>query len=247
MTDTSLSRRSVLGSVPAGRITALTTTGLRCPLVLDYKPSQPHGWGAGSTIGGHVGSRPFLRDGRWYRVSLLAPDPIYEDLPTDLDIRFGQVLDETFGDHYTFRYVGLRGARKLRVQSYSAYASEAGVGADLYVVYEPDRRRGDPAIHDDLHWIQVVKSHGPPLDNTWRANPFHATGGLTSINGNAICNFYDRPLHRGAVGPSPDGLPRFTAETFLARDTGVKEAGKEVVTILGGLEWGWHVEELSLP
>ena len=35
------------------------------------------------------------------------------------------------------------------------------------------------------------------------------------------------------------------AETFLARDTGVKDGGKEVITILGGLKWGWHVEELS--
>jgi hypothetical protein len=169
-------------------------------------------------------------------VSLRPFDPVYEDFPSDPEIDFTHVLEDEFGEHYTFRYVGMRGARKIRVQSYSAYAHPDGrVGADLYAVYEPDRRRGDPGIHDDLHWIQVARSPGPVLDNTARANPFHLTGGLTSIHGNAICNLYDRP----------DEPPQFIAETFLARDTGVRDGRKEVITILGGLKWGWHVEELS--
>jgi len=34
------------------------------------------------------------------------------------------------------------------------------------------------------------------------------------------------------------------AEAFLARDTGVEDSGKDVITILGGIKWGWQVEEL---
>lgn len=193
-----------------------------------------------------------------------APDPVYEDFPSDPEIDFSQLLNEVFGRYYTFRYIGLRGSGNLRVQSYSVYVQpppapspDVSVGADLYVVYEPNRGRANPAIGDDLHWIQVVRSVGPPLDNIGRANPFYPTGGLTSIHGTAICNFYDRPGVQGLGAPPPREplpgqpppavLPRFVAEAFLARDTGVKDSGKDVITILGGLKWGWHIEELPGP
>lgn len=34
---------------------------------------------------------------------------------------------------------------------------------------------------------------------------------------------------------------QFIAEVFLAQDTGVKDrAGKDIVTISGGVKWGWQ-------
>src|SRR5262245_36066727 len=292
-----VSRRSVLRFGTAVGISALATTGLVSqaaaitgrtpggaslssprsartgPLVLDYRPGQPSGWGQSRTVGGHVAAKDFTQNGRSYRVSLLpfgqsgdAPNPVYEDVPCDPEINFSQVLDEAFGQYYLFRHAGFRGTETLRVQSYSTYvwpapapSPDVNVGAELYVVYEPNRGQANPATNDDLHWIQVIKAVGPPLDNFARANPFYPTGGLTSIHGTAICNFYDHPGIQGLGGPTPPtgpppggpppGAPpvgdlRFMAEAFLAGDTGVKTSGKDVITILGGIKWGWQVQEL---
>lgn len=266
MTDTTertVSRRSLLRGGTVLGLSAVTTTGFAPgaaatrppgPLDLDYRPSQATGWGATSTIGGHTASTAFMHDDRPYELALLPfgqsgdPHPVYEDEPADPAVDFKRVLAEAFGAYYSFRYAGLEGNRKLRVESYSAYvrqAAEVRYGADLYVVYSPDRGRGGPAVQDDLHWIQIARSSGPPLDNRGRANPFALTGGLTSIHGHAVCNFYDRPTVHGLGGPTP--VPQqFLAETFIARDTGIRDtAGKAIVTILGGLKWGWSLAEIG--
>lgn len=228
-------------------------------LVLDYAPSQPHGWGPGSTVGGHVGSRDFTHLGKSYRVSLLtfgqpseAPDPVYEAEPGDPDIDFKRVLSEEFEVHYSFRYMGgFRGLKALHVRSYSVYVSEPEpdspdltCGADLHVVYDPDIRRGDPAVADDLEWIHVVKSIGPPLDNLWRPNPFFFFGGLTSIYGTEVCSFYQHPGFGGFGGPHSE--VEFMAEAFLVRDTGMNDhSGKTILEIFGGLKFGWRVQEVG--
>jgi hypothetical protein len=229
-------------------------------LVLDYQGSRQHGWGSGSSIGGHIPAQEFIQDGRRYRVSLLplaraggssvgAPHPVYENEPASPEVGFRSALAEQFGDHYDFRYRGFDGERELRVQSYSAYTRQApepslaiSFGADLFLVYHPDRR-GGPRLSDDLHWIQVVRSVGPALDNLGRANPFYVTGGRTSIFGREACTFYDRP-GLGLGGPDPS--PRFLAETFLAHDTGRRDRrGRAIVDVHGGVLWGWQAEELS--
>jgi hypothetical protein len=237
-------------------------------LVLDYRPSQPTGWPGtpgqsfGTTIGGHTAVKDFIFNGTPYRVGLLplgqsgdSPDPVYLDLPADPDLAFEQRLADGFGSHYNFRYQGgFRGRGELRVQSYSVFVTEStqdgiaqvGFGGGLYVVYEPDLRRGDPARADNLRWIQVVRVTGGPqegpseVDNMGRANPFYVYGGLTSIDGTAVCNFHDVP--QAMVGGSIPLDNQFKGEVFLARDTGTKDAsGRGVVDILGGLAYGWQV------
>lgn len=228
-------------------------------LILDYAQSEPHGWGPGSTVGGHVGSRDFTHLGKSYRVSLLpfgqpgdAPDPVYEAEPTDPNIGFKRVLAEEFGTHYSFRYMGgFRGSGEFHVRSYSVYVSEPGTdspdlacGADLHVVYDPDIRKGDPGVDDDLQWIHVVRSFGPPLDNLWRPNPFFFFGGLTSIHGYEVCSFYQHPGFGGIGGPASD--VEFMAEAFLVRDTGMKDSsGKAVIEIFGGIKFGWRAQEIG--
>lgn len=100
-------------------------------LVVDYRPSQPTGWG-GVTIGGHVASVPFTYRGTLYEISLLVSgqpangqDPVYEPEPSDLTIDFKGTLQKTWGAHYSFRYRGgFRGRSKLIVQSYNVRATE---------------------------------------------------------------------------------------------------------------------------
>ncbi|MFF5205906.1 hypothetical protein [Streptosporangium sp. NPDC000396] len=269
-----ISRRSLLRGGSVLGLSALTSAGLAAApafasartqpkpgahLVPNYRPSQPHGWYQEPTVGGHVASKDFTHNGKSYRISLLpfdqagdSPHPVYEDVPADPAIGFQQNLAEAFGAHYSFRYAGgFRGRNEFDVQSYSVFvrkptenSPDLMCGADLYVVYRPDRRRGDPGIHDNLQWIQVVKSLGPALDNVWRANPFYPYGGLTSIHGDRVANFYDAP--RVGVDAGPDPNVQFMAEAFLVQDTGVKDAaGKGVVNIFGGIKWGWRLHEVQ--
>ena len=76
-----------------------------------------------------------------------------------------------------------------------------------------------------------------------RRRPTAAKGaGLTSINGHQIVNFYDpgpgvlSPASpHGGAGPQVNRI-----ETFLAKNTGRRNpAGKKIVDIYGGIEWGF--------
>jgi hypothetical protein len=168
---------------------------------------------------------------------------------------------------YTLNYVGgFAGQNEFNVQSYSVFASNGGQsGADLYVVYNPDN--GDPAIGKNLHWVQVIWnnwSSTPPTENTTgkienivdnggAGNPYYdtlGTAGTTTINGNQVFNFYDRP------GRPSDELAAYNfatpiqwmAEDFLVADTGKQKAnGAEILNVYGGIEYGWQVTLLPEP
>ena len=238
---------------------------------MSYRPCQPHGWPAiiagqsvGMTIGGHVTSRDFTHGGRSYRIRLfpfgrLDTDPVYENFPTDSSLDFKAILARMYGAHYSFRYLGGRRQRKFAVQSYSVYVSEGtadsplNYGADLYVVCEPDIHPGDPSVRATLRWIQVARSQGaagPPknfVDSNGRANPFYASGGITSIYGRRVLNF----VYGASVSPAgPDGdavrPDQFVAEAFLVQDTGIQDAaGKEIIHVFGGIKYGWQVREVN--
>jgi hypothetical protein len=253
--------RGSLGS--AGR--AGTRAGLPSHLVLDYRPSQVTGWSppsASPTLGGHIGRSDFSWHGKTYRVSLLpfgqaghAPDPVYEGHPVDTTVKFKQTLARKWGAYYTFRYLGgLPSGARFAIESYGAFHGQppvprqAGmlVGADLYAVYHPGHGPGNPAVNNDLQFIQVVyyqigTNRGDNLVDTDRANPFYGEGGgLTSIDGNQSISFSDF-VREGFNGKNlPPNL--FVAETFLAQDTRTKDpAGKDIVKIFGGIKWGWQM------
>lgn len=80
------------------------------------------------------------------------------------------------------------------------------------------------------------------VDNGGHANPFYGpAGGLTSINGSQVFSFYDIPQDSVMTGPGATVPDQFTAETFLAQDTGLKDTtGKDIVNIYGGVKWGWQ-------
>jgi hypothetical protein len=243
-------------------------------LILDYQPSQPTGWGQGftPTIGGHTSSANFTYQGSDYIISLLpfgqpgdSPSPVYEDVPVDPTVDFKQTLADAYGTYYSFRYMGGRDGRdEFSVESYNVFANEPtqsapalNFGADLYVVYSPGRS-GDPAIHKGLQWIQVIYwpegpggTRGPggaksTVDDDGRANPFYIAGGLTSIDGNQVVSFYDRPQTLMISQGNTTISDLFISELFLARDTGTKDAaGKEIVNIFGGLKYGWQVQSIG--
>lgn len=265
-----------LGSVtkPALAASAVGTGTRRGDhLVLDYRPSQLTGWpttpGASfsRTLGGHTTSKDFAYGGIPHRISMLpfgqrgaSVHPVYEDVPGDTTLNFRKTLEDAFGAHYEFRYVGFRGSREFRVQSYGVFvreptqtSPETQLGAGLYVVYEPDPRRGDPPASENLQWIQVTTFQGdmdmpPKADNLDRPNPFYPFGGLTSVNGREVFNFIDIPQRAIQLRPGTEDArlnSTFLAEAFLAHDTGTKNAaGKDIVRIFGGIKWGWQVSAL---
>jgi hypothetical protein len=237
--------------------------GGRGHLVPGYRPSQQTGWGQGytPTIGGHTASADFTFQGTDYRISLLpsgqpgdSPNPVYEDIPADPTVNFDQTLAAAWGSDYSFRYRGgFRGQDEFTVGSYSAFADEPspdspalGYGADLYLTYTPGR--GDPPIRGRMYWIQVINwpggtgSSSSTVDNGGRANPFYGpAGGLTSVSGDQVFSFYDIPQDNVMTGQAATVPDQFTAEVFLAQDTGVKDAtGKDIVNIFGGVKWGWQ-------
>jgi hypothetical protein len=232
-------------------------------LVLNYQPSQPTGWAGGNnmSIGGHTPSLEFTHGGETWRISLVsfgqpgdAPDPIYEDVPGDPTINFDQVLTNTFGDYYSFNYVGgLRGQDRFTVLSYNVFVKEptpmfpvTNFGGEVYVVYDPGGSEAVP-MNKPLQWIQTGNATqiGSFLDYSWRANPFYIIGGLTSIYGRQVVNFHDASQQFRGPGPQ-DLTSRWTGEAFLVQDTGIKDlAGKEIVNIFGGFKWGWEVERAT--
>jgi hypothetical protein len=232
-------------------------------LVLGYRPSQQTGWGQQytPTIGGHTTSADFTFQGTGYRISLLpsgqpgdTPDPVYEDFPADPAVSFRQTLAAAWGSYYSFRYLGgFRGRDELTAGSYSAFANQQSpdfpglsYGADLYLTYTPDA--GDPPVRGLMYWIQVINwpggtgSAASTVDNAGHANPYYApAGGLTSIDGDQVFSFYDVPQDTVLTGQAATVPDRFTAEVFLAQDTGIKDAtGKDIVNIFGGVKWGWQ-------
>lgn len=234
-------------------------------LVLDYRPSEFTGWEWGKTLGGHRASREFELAGRPYRISLLdlgppgsSPHPVYQPVPSDPAIAFRRTLERKFGAHYSFRYRGgLTGTREFRVQCYSVFAApkQTSFGAQLYLVYEPDRRAGDPPAEARLKWIQVTRWTGTAapspasyVDNTECPNPFFISGGLVSVHGTPVCNF-DNPV-TAHPPPGQHGKhalsARYQAETFLACDTLTRDAaGKDVIEIFAGLRYGWQLQEVT--
>lgn len=233
-------------------------------LVLDYRPSEFTGWEWGKTLGGHHSVKEFELARRHYQISLLPfgqpasrPSPVYLPVPSDPAIAFRRTLERKFGAHYSFRYRGgLRGKNQFRVQSYSVFADskQPSFGAQLYVVYVPDRHARNPRAEAQLKWIQITRWTGtgsptpaPYVDNTDCPNPFFISGGLISVRGTQVFNF-DNPVtaqptqaHSGHVLSA-----RYLAETFLARDTLRKDAaGKDVIEIYGGLKYGWQLQEMT--
>jgi hypothetical protein len=234
-------------------------------LVLDYRPSEYTGWEWGKTIGGHRSAEEFTLAGRRYQVGLLAQgrlasarDPVYEPAPADPAIAFRRTLESKFGAYYAFRYRdGLTGRDEFRVQCYSVFATpqQLSFGAQLYVVYQPDTRAGDPPAQARLGWIQVARWEGagspgtaPYVDNTECPNPFFISGGLISILGTPVFNF-DNPV-TAQLQQSPAGnavlSASYLAEVFLARNAGTKDqAGKDVIDIFAGLRYGWQLREVA--
>ncbi|GAA1042520.1 hypothetical protein GCM10009557_68720 [Virgisporangium ochraceum] len=226
-------------------------------LVADHRPSMPTGWpgAAARTLGGHVTAVEFVHDGRPYRVGLLPCDrpgdpfaPRYGDRADDPDVDFAEVLDRECGGHYAFRYQGgFPGGAALRIRSHSVFVAQetgaTGVGADLHLVYEPDVRHGDPPADDAVHWIQVTRYDGvAAVDRGGRANPFHPYGGHTSVDGVPVVNL--QASARAGVGSAH----RFTAEAFLVRDTGRRDAtGRGIVEVFGGVRWGWRAGPCVTP
>ena len=237
-------------------------------LVLDYRPKQPTGWEPPytPTLGGHISAKDFTWQGKKYRISSIAfgqrgnsPDPVYEDAPVSATVRYRQTLAKTWGKYYSFRYHpgGLPGGGWFTVESYSVWSglfkgprtTSQTFGGDVYAVYHPGGGRGRLALGSDLQFIQVVyewRGDQPTrvVDNDFRANPFYGEGsGLTSVNGNRSLSFYD--LSQWGTASKNLAPAVFMAETFLAQDTGIKDAaGKDIVNIFGGIKWGWQMHNL---
>ncbi|NUR96467.1 MAG: hypothetical protein HOV67_14570 [Kribbellaceae bacterium] len=242
-------------------------------LVLNYLPSQPTGWSpttmaaqpgtcsVGVTIGGHTTSVDFPFGDKSYRVGLMSfgrpagvLDPIYEDVPTDPDIKYQQTLADAFGSYYSFNYLGgFVGGGEFSVESYSAFfnppsshAPMVNYGANLYFAFRPHART--PQNGPPMQFIQVVNWVNFPgriVDNSDRANPFYIWGGTTSVNGTQLVNFNDSPQVMGEGGAGQALTDVFMAETFMVRDTGTKDrAGRGVIDVFGGIKYGWQVTAL---
>ena len=212
--------------------------------------------------GGHRSVKEFKLAGRRYRIALLefgrvasSRNPLYERAPADSTIAFKRTLERKFGAHYSFRYRGgLQGKNEFRVQCYSVFAKpqQVGVGAELYVVYDPDVHARDPIAEAQLGWIQVARWSGRAasfVDNSARPNPFFMTGGLTSIFGTRVVNFDNVTVAQSSQGPDSGNRAlsaTYLAEAFLARDTLTKDAaGKDVIEIYGGIKYGWQLKEVT--
>lgn len=236
-------------------------------LVEHYRPSQATGWlGLYSmTVGGHVSSAQVSYRHETYRISLLpfgqagsSPNPVCETVPKDPDVAFKKTLDQEYGRHYTFKYLGgLPSGAEFVIESYGVRlyrrTNGLGWGSDLYAVYEPGKT--GPAIDSDLQFIQVIHTTapGPGERNGNFVDSGQAPGsptpysgkpgsGLTSIKGHQLVNYYDPgPTLLGAVTPNGGVGPQVDRiETFLAKGTGRRNAaGKQIVDVYGGFEWGF--------
>jgi hypothetical protein len=219
----------------------------------------------GMTVGGHTSSLDFPLNGKNYRISLLSfgqpgdsPDPVYEAAPSDSTVDYEKTLADKFGAFYSFNYKGgFAGRSQFSVESYSVFVNEPTTtspildyGINLYFAYHPDVRHGDPDIQASLQFIQVVNwagsgQTGSMVDNADRANPFYIWGGLTSVYGNQFVSFNDSPQVAGLGGVTGDLAGAFVAETFLVRDTGIKDRSrKAIIEVFGGIKYGWQVQSV---
>jgi hypothetical protein len=226
----------------------------------DYRPSQPTGWEmplVAQTIGGHFPSVDLTYRHKPYRIALLSfgqpgnsPNPAYEAVPRDPQVAFKRTLGRESDRDYTFRYLhGLPEGAWFTVESYGvlAYPTGEGIGyrADVYIVYHPGHTTRKLAINSELQFIQVIYSANngtrPPTFVDSMSPPFYGKGGgLTSIDRKQIVNFYDEI--RLSTGSAAAPSATFKAETFLVQDTGKKNAaGKDIVNIYGGIEWGLEI------
>jgi hypothetical protein len=224
-------------------------------LVTHYEPSQATGWPApfSSTTGGYQSSMQASYGHKTYHISLLpfgqagsSPNPVYEAVPKDPDVAFEKTLAREYGRYYAFRYLGgLPGGAKFVVECYSVLvygSAELGWRAELYFIYKPGKT--GPAINSDLQFIQVFYQSGDPRGSESFVDTMHGpfygeAGGLTSINGHQIVNFFDQ-TRQGSATPQPQVV---RVETFLAKDTGRRNAaGKKIVNIYGGIEWGYSLK-----
>lgn len=246
---------------------SISSLGASKQLVVHYQPSQATGWPApySLTVGGHQSCVQVFYDHDTYRISLLpfgpaggSPNPVYEAVPKDPNVAFKNTLAQDFGRIYTYRYLGgLPSGAEFVVESYGVrlYREVKGLvwGSDLYAIYEPGKT--GPAINSDLQFIQVYSTRYPAGGGAGSRvdapgpTPYYGEGaGLTSIDGHQIVNFYDPgpgvlfPVSpHGGVGPQVVRL-----ETFLARDTGRRNAaGRKVVDIYGGIKWGFAFETVK--
>jgi hypothetical protein len=201
-------------------------------LMADYRSSQPTGWppeqharnGVGVTIGGHVASAPFTIQDTSYEISLLAfgqpgnaPNPLYENEPSDPTIDFKGTLQKAWGAYYSFNYTGgFTGDTAISARSYSVKAirqtaTQVSFGCDLFLVYEPDPASSDPPITADLRWIEVTHTGGrSSTEFAQRACPYYFPGGLTSVYGKPACSFYGAP--GGGIGAPTTGKGPTTAK-----------------------------------
>jgi hypothetical protein len=254
------------GSSPiAARAGSSSALAASKQLVPHYQPSQATGWAApySPTVGGHEPCVQVSYGHKTYRISLLpfgqaasSPNPVYEAVPKDPDVAFEKTLAQEYGRRYTFRYLGgLPSGATFVIESYGVRLYRRAHGlvwdSDLYAIYEPGK--SGPAINRNLQFIQVYSTRYPSGGPESRVDasglaPYYGQGaGLTTINGHQIVNFYDfgpgvlfpvRPY--GGVGPQVDRI-----ETFLAKDTGRNAAGKKIVDIYGGIEWGFAFQTVK--
>ena len=198
-------------------------------LVIDYRPSQPTGWG-GVTIGG-VASVPFIYQGTPYQISLLrfgqsgsVRDPVYELEPSDSRIDFKRTLQKAWGARYSFRYCGgFAGLSKLNVQSYDVTATQPtaarpqlSYGGDLLILYELEQPPAILRSTTDLRWIQVVHTQGESYVDSHGRNPYYSRAGLTSIHGNTAGGVMTADgLQNGnaAIRTGPISRPKSRAHT----------------------------------
>jgi hypothetical protein len=266
----------ILGMVAAS-VVLLASVARADQIVFNYQKSQWTGYTSGgnkiNTFGGHVGSKDFTdgsKDSRRYRITLLpfgqtgTPNPVYENKPANATVDFMKQLEKQYGDKFAFTYVGFKGENEFNIQSYSVKADNGGlVGADLYAIYNPGK--DDPAIGDDLHWIQTLWTNWKSADGKSEPgvvqhlvegpadNPFYdsdGTAGQVEIDGKNIFNFYDSPVRNSQFLAGYKGkFPlEWMAEDFLAFNTKKQNADKKTeIVIYGGIQYGWRITVVAEP
>jgi hypothetical protein len=165
----------------------------------------------------------FTADGRCYRIRLMSTDPVDEAERT---------LVEALGDHYSFRDAG---GERFRVRSCGVFVETdpLAYGAELDVVFSSDTRLDHPAGRGALLWIRVVHQ----VAGGRAASYVDTIGGVEPFTSVVQLDYVDRVTRCADRGVTPE---RLAAKLFLVRDTGA-----DVVTILGGITYGWQVSELT--
>lgn len=172
----------------------------------------------------------FAADGRRYRIRLMSTDPVDEA---------ERALVDAFGPRCSFHYAP---AAHFRIRSCGVFVDDGAdplaYGAELDVVYEPSASVDHPAAgRGVLLWIRVVHRVVAGGDSS---SYIDTVGGVDPFTSVVSLDHVDR-VERLAAGDqvTPE---RLAAKLFLVRDTGA-----DVVTILGGITYGWQVDEVAPP